>query len=126
MHTGDGGVLDEEGYLYMVDRMKDMIVSGGENAYSVEVENELSQHPAVAVSAVIGVPCEKISKAVHAVVVLRPEAGEGGDALSAALIAHCKQQISAYKAPRSVECAGRVLVADFRNPFWEGKGRAVN
>ena len=70
MHTGDGGLMDEDGYLFIVDRVKDMIVSGGENVYSAEVENALAQHPAVAISAVFGIPSEQWGEAVHAVVVL--------------------------------------------------------
>jgi acyl-CoA synthetase (AMP-forming)/AMP-acid ligase II len=134
MHTGDGGMMDENGYLYIVDRMKDMIVTGGENVYSAEVENALSQHPDVAASAVIGIPSEQWGEAVHAVVVLKPTAGSGTDQLAADLIAHCKQLIAGYKCPRSVEFrtalpmtgAGKIQKTELRKPFWEGKTRAVN
>ena len=78
MHTGDGGWMDDEGYVYVVDRIKDMIVSGGENVYSVEVENALAKHPAVASCAVIGVPDDEWGERVHAVVVL----GRGRHALT--------------------------------------------
>jgi len=133
MHTGDGGVMDEDGYLYIVDRMKDMIVSGGENVYSAEVENALSQHPAVAVSAVIGIPSDEWGEAVHAVVVLKPSA-VASEQLATEMIAHCKQTIAGYKCPRSVEFrtalpmtgAGKIQKSELRKPFWEGKTRAVN
>ena len=100
MHTGDGGRMDEAGYVFVVDRIKDMIVSGGENVYSAEIENALSTHHAVAACAVIGVPDPEWGERVHAVVVLRegcaaPEVEE--------LRAHCAERIARYKAPRSVE-----------------------
>ena len=77
MHTGDGGYMDEDGFVYIVDRVKDMIVSGGENVYSVEVENALAQHPAVAQCAVIGIPERAMGRGVHAVVVPQPARGHG-------------------------------------------------
>lgn len=134
MHTGDGGTMDEEGYLYIVDRLKDMIVSGGENVYSAEVENALSRHPAVALSAVMGIPSEQWGEAVHAVVVLKPAAGTGSDALAMELIAHCKQLIAGFKCPRSIEFrtalpmtgAGKIQKSELRKPYWEGQTRAVN
>jgi acyl-CoA synthetase (AMP-forming)/AMP-acid ligase II len=98
-HTGDAGRLDDEGYLYLVDRTKDMIVTGGENVYSTEVEQALASHPAVAQVAVIGVPHPVYVEAVHAVVVLRP----GVAATERELIDHAKGLIAGYKAPRSVE-----------------------
>jgi acyl-CoA synthetase (AMP-forming)/AMP-acid ligase II len=113
---------------------KDMIVSGGENVYSAEVENALSQHPAVAVSAVIGIPSDQWGEAVHAVVLLKPEAGSGTEELATALIAHCRQHSAGYKCPRSVAFrtalpmtgAGKIQKTELRKPFWEGKTRAVN
>lgn len=134
MHTGDGGKMDEDGYLFIVDRMKDMIVSGGENIYSAEVENALSQHPAIAITAVIGIPSDKWGETVHAVVVLKPTAGAGTDQLAAELIEHCKQRIAGYKCPRTVEFraalpttgAGKIQKTELRKPYWEGKTRAVN
>ncbi|CAB4859341.1 unannotated protein [freshwater metagenome] len=130
-HTGDAGYVDDEGYLYLVDRVKDMIVTGGENVYSGEVENALSTHPAVAQAAVIGIPDERWGEAVHAVVVLRP----GASATEAELIAHCRDQIAGYKLPKSVEFradplplsgAMKVLKKDLRAPYWEGRERRVN
>ena len=96
MHTGDGGYLDEDGYLFVVDRIKDMIVSGGENVYSAEVENALARHPAVAACAVIGVPDERWGERVHAVVVTAPGATTTADELRA----HCRELIAGYKCPR--------------------------
>jgi long-chain acyl-CoA synthetase len=130
MHTGDGGYMDENGYLYIVDRLKDMIVSGGENIYSAEVENALSQHPAVAVSAVIGIPSEAWGESVHAVIVLKP----GATASLEELAAHCRTLIAGYKCPRSIEIrdalpvtgAGKIQKTELRKPFWEGRQRGVN
>jgi len=130
MHTGDGGRLDEDGYLYVVDRIKDMIVSGGENVYSAEVENALARHPAVALCAVIGVPDDRWGERVHAVVVKR----DGHDVDEAALAAHCKTLIAGYKCPRSVEfratlpvtAAGKLQKNALREPYWEGHARRVN
>ena len=130
MHTGDGGLFDDDGYLHVVDRIKDMIVSGGENVYSAEVENALAQHPAVSQSAVIGVPDERWGERVHAVVVLR--AGQAADAPE--LMAHCKALIAGYKCPRSIEFrselptspAGKLQKFVLREPFWQGRSRRVN
>lgn len=99
MHTGDAGRMDEDGLLHLVDRLKDMVITGGENVFPVEVENALSRHPAVATCAVIGVPSEAWGESVHAVVVLRP----GFDVDAEALIDHCRQCLAHYKCPRSVE-----------------------
>jgi len=129
MFTGDGGRMDEDGYVYIVDRIKDMIVSGGENVYSVEVEQAISTHPAVAVCAVIGVPDQQWGELVHAVVVKKP-----GAALQAqALIDHCKERIANYKCPRQVSFveampisgAGKILKTQLRAPFWAGHDRKV-
>jgi acyl-CoA synthetase (AMP-forming)/AMP-acid ligase II len=130
MRTGDGGYMDEDGYLYIVDRLKDMIISGGENVYSAEVENAIAQHPAVAASAVIGIPSDQWGEAVHAVVVLKP----GAEKRPEELLAHCRSLIAAYKCPRSVEFrdtlpmtgAGKIQKTELRKLFWEGRTRAVN
>ncbi|MBE7417571.1 MAG: long-chain-fatty-acid--CoA ligase [Ideonella sp.] len=130
MHTGDAGYLDADGYLFIRDRIKDMIVSGGENVYSVEVENALAGHPAVAEAAVIGVPDPIWGEAVKAVVVLAP----GSTASADELIAHVRQRIAAYKAPKSIDFAaalprsslGKVLKGSLREGYWHGRDRQVN
>ena len=99
MHTGDGGRMDENGYMFIVDRIKDMIITGGENVYSAEVENALAGHPAVAACAVIGVPDPDWGERVHAVVVLLP----GRQATADEIRAHCKTLIAGYKSPRTVD-----------------------
>ena len=101
MHTGDGGYLDDDGYVFVVDRLKDMIVSGGENVYSGEVENALAQHPAVAACAVIGIPSGEWGEAVHAVIVLRADAKDSG-VTADDMINHCRTLIAGYKRPRTV------------------------
>jgi long-chain acyl-CoA synthetase len=130
-HTGDAGYVDEDGYLDLVDRVKDMIVTGGENVYSTEVENAIASHPAVAQVAVIGIPSEKWGEAVHAVVVLKPDAA----ATEQEIIEHCREWIAGYKLPKSVEFrtdplplsgAMKVLKKDLREPYWEGHDRKVN
>jgi len=131
MHTGDGGYMDENGFVYVVDRVKDMIISGGENVYSVEVENAICQHPAVAQCAVIAIPDDRWGELVHAVVATKP-----GAKLSAnELIEFCKTLIAGYKCPRSVEIgetplplsgAGKILKRDLRKPFWENRQRRVS
>ncbi|MGD0702171.1 MAG: long-chain-fatty-acid--CoA ligase [Trebonia sp.] len=130
MHTGDGGYLDDQGYLYVVDRIKDMIVTGGENVYSAEVENAVAAHPAVAQCAVIGVPDPDWGERVHAVVVLRP----GATLTHEELRAHAKSLIAGYKAPRSMEIvgqlplsgAGKVLKRDLRQKYWAGQERQIH
>jgi acyl-CoA synthetase (AMP-forming)/AMP-acid ligase II len=99
LHTGDGGYLDSDGFLYVVDRIKDMIISGGENIYSVEVERAITLHPAVAQCAVVGVPDPVWGERVHAVLVLQP----GAELDIEALRDHCRQHIAGYKMPRSLE-----------------------
>jgi long-chain acyl-CoA synthetase len=130
-HSGDAGYLDEKGYLYLVDRVKDMIVTGGENVYSVEVENAIASHPAVGQVAVIGIPSEKWGEAVHAIVVPR----DGATVTEAEIIEHARQAIAGYKVPKSVAIrteplplsgAMKVLKRDLRAPYWEGHERAVN
>jgi acyl-CoA synthetase (AMP-forming)/AMP-acid ligase II len=130
MHTGDGGRMDERGYVFVVDRIKDMIVSGGENVYSAEVESAATTHPAVAACAVIGVPDDEWGERVHAVVVLQP----GATLELADLRAHCKERIAGYKCPRSLEVvdalplsgAGKVLKRELRARHWGDADRAVN
>jgi len=131
MHTGDGGYMDEDGFIYVVDRVKDMIISGGENVYSAEVENALAQHPAVAQCAVIGIPSERWGEQVHAIVVAKP----GAKATPDELMEHCKTLIAGYKCPRSVEVtdkplplsgAGKILKRELRKPFWENRERRVS
>ncbi len=131
MHTGDGGAMDADGFVYVVDRIKDMIVTGGENVYSAEVENVVAQFPAVAQCAVIGIPSERWGEEVHAVVMPRP----GATVDAEALIAFCHQRIAGYKCPRSVDVretpmpmsgAGKILKRELRLPFWQGKERRVN
>ena len=99
IHTGDLATVDEENYIYIVDRSKDMIISGGENVYSVEVENALYTHPAVLECAVIGIPHNMWGEAVHAVVVCKP----GMSVSEEELLAHARAQIAGYKVPRSIE-----------------------
>ncbi|MCU5781704.1 AMP-dependent synthetase and ligase [Alcanivorax balearicus MACL04] len=131
MHTGDGGYLDADGYLFVVDRVKDMIISGGENVYSVEVENTIAEHPAVAQCAVIGIPDDHWGEAVHAVVLPKPGEAIDGDEL----IAFCKARIAGYKCPRSVEVrdqplpmsgAGKILKTELRRPWWETREHGIS
>jgi long-chain acyl-CoA synthetase len=131
LHTGDGGTMDEDGFVYIVDRIKDMIISGGENVYSSEVEQAVYQHPAVAECAVIGVPDEKWGERVHAIVRLKP----GQELDEAALVAHCHTLIAGFKCPRSVSFrdeplplsgAGKILKTELRKPFWQDRERRVN
>jgi acyl-CoA synthetase (AMP-forming)/AMP-acid ligase II len=128
-HTGDLGRIDEEGYLYLVDRAKDMIVSGGENVYSTEVEDVLYRHEAVLEAAVFGIPDERWGEAVHAVVVLRSAVSEEE------LIRHCRAEIAGYKVPKAIELrteplpksgAGKVLKRELRAPYWEGRESMVS
>jgi acyl-CoA synthetase (AMP-forming)/AMP-acid ligase II len=129
MHTGDGGYLDERGYVFLVDRIKDMIVSGGENVYSAEVENALATHPAVAQCAVIGVPDPELGERVHAVVVRAPGAIVSHEELRE----HCKTLVAGYKAPRSSEFvdamplsgAGKILKRELRAKYWPAGGRRI-
>jgi long-chain acyl-CoA synthetase len=131
MHTGDGGYMDADGFVYIVDRVKDMIISGGENVYSAEVENALAQHPAVAQCAVIGIPNERWGEQVHAIVVTKG----GASATPDELMEFCKTLIAGYKCPRSVDVtttplplsgAGKILKRELRKPFWESRERDVS
>lgn len=130
LHTGDAGYLDEDGYLYIHDRVKDMIISGGENIYPAEVENAVYGHPDVAEVAVIGVPDEKWGEAVKAVVALNPGAATDPDSI----LSFARTRIAAFKAPKSVDfveslprnASGKILKRQLREPYWDGKDRAVN
>ncbi len=131
LHTGDGGYMDEEGFVFIVDRVKDMIISGGENVYSAEVENAVYEYPAVAECAVIGIPHDKWGEQVHAIVRCK----DGESVSEQALIDHCHEVIAGYKCPRSVEFvsdplplsgAGKILKTELRKPHWEGKTKQVN
>lgn len=129
-HTGDAGYLDSDGYLFLTDRIKDMIVTGAENVYPIEVENVLSGHPDIADVAVIGVPDERWGEAVKAVVV----AHEGTEIDTDALLEWCKERIAGFKRPRSVDVvdalprnpSGKILKKDLRKPYWENaEGRQI-
>jgi long-chain acyl-CoA synthetase len=129
-HTGDAGYMDDEGYVYLVDRVKDMIVSGGENIYSAQVENALVGYPGVKQVAVIGIPSERWGEAVHAIVVVDPEAGVTAEDLET----WARERIAGYKVPKSFELrteplplsgALKILKRELRDPYWEGKDRAV-
>jgi long-chain acyl-CoA synthetase len=131
LHTGDGGYLDDDGFLFIVDRVKDMIISGGENVYSAEVENALYQHAAVSQCAVIGIPHQKWGEQVHAIVV----AHEAADITEDDLIGHCRGLIAGFKCPRSVSFqaeplplsgAGKILKTELRKPYWKSGERSVN
>lgn len=130
LKTGDAGYFDEDGYLYLHDRIKDMVVSGGENIYPAEVENVLLSYPAIVDAAVIGVPDLKWGETVKAIVVLGP--GETLD--EAGVIAHCRATLAHYKCPTSVDVvaalprnpSGKVLKRELRAPYWAGKERSIN
>jgi len=129
-HTGDGGTLEDGGYLTISDRKKDVIITGGENVSSIEVEDAVFSHPAVAEVAVIGVPDEKWGEMVTAVVVL----AEGQQATAEEIIAHCRQRIAHYKAPKRVEfrdeiartATGKIQKFKLREAFWSDADRQVN
>jgi len=129
-HTGDGGTLDDDGYLTIADRRKDVIITGGENVSSIEVEDCLFSHPAVNEVAVIGVPSEKWGETIKALVVLSP----GEQTTEADLIAHCKSRLAGYKAPTTVEfrdaiprtATGKVQKFKLREQYWAGLSRQVN
>ena len=129
-HTGDAGYLDSGGYLFLVDRVKDMIVTGGENVYSAEVENAIASHPGVAQVAVIGIPSEQWGEAVLAIVVVK----DGATVTEEEIKAWSKERIAGYKVPKAVEFrteplplsgAMKVLKRELRAPYWEGRDRAV-
>jgi len=130
-YSGDGATMDEEGFVYIVDRLKDMIISGGENVYSAEVENAISLMEGVGEVAVIGVPDERWGERVHAIIVPKAGATIAADDV----LAHCREQIAGYKCPRSVDFraaplplsgAGKVLKRELREPYCKGFTKAVN
>ena len=130
MHTGDAGYMDEDGFVYVTDRIKDMIISGGENVYSTEVEAVVARHPDVVQCAVIGVPSDRWGEAVHAIVVTRP----GASVTKEQLTDFCRERLAGYKCPRSIEirdeplpvtAAGKLLKAKLREPFWAGRARKI-
>ncbi len=128
-HTGDGAYMDADGFIFIADRLKDMIVTGGENVYSVEVENAVAQHPAVLQCAVIAIPDDRWGELVHVCIVVRPGASVAIEELQA----HCKERIANYKVPRSLQIvdalpmsgAGKILKNKLREPFWAGRERKV-
>ncbi|MEM9501339.1 MAG: long-chain-fatty-acid--CoA ligase [Pseudomonadota bacterium] len=130
LHTGDAGVMDDDGYIYIQDRIKDMIISGGENVYPAEVENAIFGHPAVAEVAVIGVPSERWGEEVKACVVCKP----GLEIDESEVIAYTRERIAAFKAPKSVEVipemprnpSGKILRRQLREPYWQGRERQVS
>jgi len=130
LHTGDMGRMDEDGFIYIVDRKRDMIISGGENIYSQEVEGVLYSHPAVLYAAVIGVPDEKWGESVKAVLVLK----QGMNATQEEIIDFCKKNLAGYKKPRSVEFrdtlpmtgSGKIQKNIIREPYWKGNMKKVN
>ena len=128
-YSGDLGRSDSSRHIFLVDRKKDMIISGGENVYSTEVEDVLYTHPAVREAAVFGVPNSQWGEAVHAVVVPRY------DVSASALIAHCRQSLAGYKVPRSVAFQaeelpksgpGKILKRELRAPYWAGTDRLIH
>jgi fatty-acyl-CoA synthase len=130
LRTGDAGYLDQDGYLYIHDRIKDMIISGGENIYPAEVESAICDHPDVAEVAVVGVPDDVWGEAVKAVVVLKP-----GKSVSATdLISFTRERIASFKSPKSIDfiaalprnASGKILRRHLRDPYWVGRERQVN
>jgi long-chain acyl-CoA synthetase len=130
-HSGDAAHADAEGYLFIVDRVKDMIITGGENVYCTEVENAIYQHPAVLECAVFGVPGERWGERVHAAIVFKPDAGVEGTAI----VEHCRALIAGYKLPRSFDFhtellpksgAGKILKRELRKPHWADQERQVS
>lgn len=130
VHTGDAGYLDDDGYVFVQDRIKDMIVSGGENVYPAEVESALFGIEGIADVAVIGVPDDRWGEAVKACVVLKP----GANLSAEAIIVAAKEKIAGYKVPKSVDFiamlprnpSGKILKRELRAPYWEGRDRQVN
>jgi len=130
LRTGDAGYMDEDGFLYIHDRIKDMIISGAENIYPAEVESAICDHPDVAEAAVIGVPDDKWGEAVKAIVVMKP----GKTATATDIINFTRERIASFKTPKTVDFipalprnpSGKILRRHLRDPYWEGKDRKVN
>ncbi len=130
LHTGDAGIMDADGYVYIQDRIKDMIISGGENVYPAEVENAIFGHPAIAEVAVIGIPSERWGEEVKACVVCKP----GHEIDEGEVIAYTRERVAAFKAPKSVDvipemprnASGKILRRQLRAPYWEGQERQVS
>jgi acyl-CoA synthetase (AMP-forming)/AMP-acid ligase II len=130
LRTGDAGYFDKEGFLYIYDRVKDMIVTGAENVYPAEVENALFGHPAIADAAVIGVPDPRWGEAVKAIVVLK----QGVEATAEEIIAYARERIAGFKLPKSIDFVtalprnptGKVLRRELRAPYWQGHDRQVS
>jgi acyl-CoA synthetase (AMP-forming)/AMP-acid ligase II len=129
LRSGDGGHMDADGYLYVTDRIKDMIISGGENIYPAEIERVLAEHPTVDDVAVIGVPDERWGEVPKAVVV----AAQGADVDPDALIAYCREHLAVYKCPKTVDVVdelprnltGKILKKQLREPYWQGRERRI-
>jgi long-chain acyl-CoA synthetase len=130
LHTGDAGYVDEDGYVYIHDRIKDMIVTGAENVYPAEVENVLMGHAAIADAAVIGVPDDRWGETIKAVLVRVPGSGTS----DSEIIAYCRTRLAGYKCPTSIDWvgalprnpSGKVLKRELREPYWAGRARGVN
>ena len=130
MRTGDAGYLDADGYLYIHDRVKDMIISGGENVYPAEVEDAVYSHPAVDDVAVVGVPDEKWGEAIKAFVVVK----EGVEVTADEIIDFTRTRIAKFKCPKTIDfidvlprnATGKILRRELREPYWKDKTRAVN
>jgi long-chain acyl-CoA synthetase len=130
LRTGDAGYLDENGYLFLTDRIKDMIITGGENVYPAEVENALASHPAIADVAVIGVPDDRWGEAVKAIVVSTPGHAPSPDDI----IAYARDRLAHFKCPRSVDFAttlprnpsGKLLKRELREPYWRDHARKIH
>ena len=128
--TGDMGKVDADGFVFVEDRLKDMIISGGENIYSPEVERVLAEHPSVMEVAIIGIPDDTWGESVKAVVALKPDT----TATEEELIAFCQESLAKFKCPKSVDIidalprnpTGKILKRELRKPYWEGRDRAVN
>jgi long-chain acyl-CoA synthetase len=131
LHTGDLGYMDQDGFIFIVDRLKDMIITGGENVYSTEVETVINKLDEVDFCAVIGIPDEIWGEAVHAIVVLKSDQ----ELTEKQVISHCRKYIADYKCPKSVEIRpkplpmsgpGKILKRELRKAFWADGGRQVN